>query len=102
MSERPYRVFIRLNQVEFDKLNLLVQQSGLAREAVMRNLILNRRMKIPKPVDYYRLANEVNKIGVNLNQIAHIANTDRRVSPDSIAQCHRLQNELMEIVSKET
>ena len=43
---------------------------------------------------YHELANEVNKIGVNINQIAKIANETRGVSPQSI---DHLQQEVEKI-----
>lgn len=43
---------------------------------------------------YHELANEVNKIGVNINQIARIANETRCISPPQI---DRLQQEVEQI-----
>lgn len=43
---------------------------------------------------YHELANEVNKIGVNINQIARIANETRGISPSRI---DRLQQEVEQI-----
>lgn len=98
MLRRPFRVNVRLNQAEFDRLHLLTNQTGMSREAVMRYLILNRKLSIPKPVDYYRVANEVNRIGVNINQIAHIANAERHILPENIERCSQLLQGLVELV----
>lgn len=43
---------------------------------------------------YHELAGEVNKIGVNINQIARMANETRSVSPQQI---NRLQQEVEQI-----
>lgn len=43
---------------------------------------------------YHELAGEVNKIGVNINQIARIANETRGISP---SQIDRLQQEVEQI-----
>ena len=43
---------------------------------------------------YHELANEVNKIGVNINQIAKVANETRGISPQSIDQ---LQQEVEKV-----
>ena len=50
------------------------------------------------PDDYYRLLHEINAIGVNINQIAHIANSKRCISSDRIEYAVQLVDKIMEKV----
>ena len=49
---------------------------------------------------FYSVANELNRIGTNINQIAKIANTSRSIYKDDIAELQETMKELSEIVHK--
>ena len=49
---------------------------------------------------FYSVANELNRIGTNINQIAKIANTSRSIYKDDIAEIQEDMKELSEIVHK--
>ena len=99
---RQIRWRTRVDEVENAVLEKKYARSRgkVSKEEFVRQLLLNGFVRLPPDVDYYTLANEVNKIGVNINQIAKIANTDNRISPDSIAQVSRLQNEIIILVKE--
>lgn len=72
--KRSYAFVLRLNKQEYDKLESLVKESGQPREEYIRSLI-NGLTPIPAlPIDFYKMIQELNAIGNNLNQISRKAN----------------------------
>ena len=47
---------------------------------------------------YHELAGEVNKIGVNINQIAHAVNAAGNISAGNITQLQELMNEIWQLL----
>lgn len=77
MRKRNIEIILRLNQSEFDTLERKVKQSGLSREAYLRQIIQGKIPKNAPPPDYYSMMKELHKIGNNLNQLAlkaHVLN----------------------------
>ena len=60
---------IRLNDDELSLLNDRVIKSGYSRERYIRSLISGIVPKEKPPLEYHKLINEFNHIGVNLNQL---------------------------------
>ena len=63
------------------------------KSAFMGNIIRPR-----PPDEYVKLLREINAIGNNINQIAHIANAEQRISESKINEVMHLQNEIMRMV----
>ncbi len=99
---RQIRWVTRVDEAENATLEKKFAKAGgkVGKEEYVRQMLLNGFVRLPPDVDYYTLANEVNKIGVNINQIAKIANSDGRISPDSIAQVLRMQGEVISLVKE--
>ena len=72
-------------------LNLKVKKSKMSREEFVRECIKNVTVKEPPSLDYYRLINEFNRIGTNLNQLTKLAHVSTKL-PD-----HQLENTLDEL-----
>ena len=72
--KRNHEIKVRLNDDEFNDLNGKVIKSKLSRRCFSKSLI-----KEPPDLDYFRLKNEFNHIGNNLNQIAKSLNTYEQV-----------------------
>ena len=53
------------------------------------------QLRARPPDTYYKLLKEINAIGVNINQIAHIANYERTISEDKINYLTKLLDEIM-------
>ena len=100
MRLRNHRWWTRLDDAENRIAENLLQKTTLSKEILIRQLLLQGYVKENPPVDYLRLIAEVNKIGVNINQIARIANADERISPDSIQEIKRLQKTLLKTVKE--
>lgn len=75
MRRRNIAVLFRLTPKEAEHLDAKVKQSGLSREAYLRQLISGVVPKDAPPPDYYAMMKELYRIGNNLNQIAQKAHT---------------------------
>lgn len=73
MRKRNIEIIFRLNEFEAEALERKVKQSGLSREAYLRQIIKGLVPKNTPPPDYYLMMKELHKIGNNLNQIAQKA-----------------------------
>lgn len=73
MRKRNIEIIFRLNESEAEALERKVKQSGLSREAYLRQIIKGIVPKNTPPPDYYSMMKELHKIGNNLNQIAQKA-----------------------------
>lgn len=82
---------VRMNEEEMEDLNLKVKKSKMSREEFVRLCIKNMTVKEPPSLDYYRLINEFNRIGTNLNQLTKLAHVSTKL-PD-----HQLENILNEL-----
>ena len=70
MRERNIEFHLRLNDIENDKLEELAIQSKLSKSDIIRKLILENEIKEKPDKEFYKVMNELSKIGINLNQIA--------------------------------
>ena len=73
--KRNHEIKIRFNDDEFKILNNKLERTSLSREAFSRACILGKEIKVPPDLEYYKLKNEFNHIGNNLNQIAKSLNS---------------------------
>lgn len=82
--KRNHEIKIRFNDNEFKILNNKLEKTSLSREAFSRACILGKEIKVPPDLEYYKLKNEFNHIGNNLNQIARTLNNRQEISPKII------------------
>lgn len=75
MRERNIEFHLRLNDIENDKLEELAMQSKLSKSDIIRKLILENEIKEKPDKEFYKVMNELSKIGINLNQIATKVNS---------------------------
>ncbi|RAS77456.1 plasmid mobilization relaxosome protein MobC [Priestia endophytica] len=97
---------IRLDDLEENKLMQLMEQHNMKKTELVRSLIMNAKLKPPlidKTVglqlleDIRRVGTEVNKMGVNVNQIAKHLN--QQGLKDEHAE--RLNNTLFQMVKEQ-
>ena len=99
--KKTKEIKVRLSEEELHHLNLLVEQSGLSREAYIRSLF---RGVIPsnKPSDeFVEVIKQLRAIGNNINQLSMIAH--KIGSIDVMKYKHdyeRLQEQIQEIFKK--
>lgn len=82
MRKRNIRIQIRLNDIEYAKLQDDISKSNITISDYIRKLILEERIKEKPGYEFYEVMKQLSKIGVNLNQIAHKANAINEIDKD--------------------
>jgi hypothetical protein len=101
-EQRASRLAVRLTPAELKTFNDLVRASGLGRSDYVRQAVLEGRVIVHKTgtADPALIA-ELNRIGVNLNQLTRTANTVGRVPPDLDRLCRVIEGVVMKAVVQE-
>lgn len=93
MRKRNKRIHIYLTDLELDTLIRKQRLSGLSREAFCRKVLNDVEVKQGPSLEIAMLIKELNKIGVNINQIATKANAIGFVDiPNLKIELERLDN----------
>jgi len=96
-------ISFRLSEDEKEKVKQMAKDFGLSVSDYLRLQILNspqlRRKKI-QCREYEQLLREINKIGVNLNQIARYCNYKRDIDIAVLEALSRIEDELLKIVEQ--
>ena len=74
MNEEPYKICLRLNADEAQKLIMNAKTCGLTRTAYLRRLLNGYDLKPRPSAEMEALRTEIHQIGNNINQIARKAN----------------------------
>ena len=98
LRSRQNGVLIYLSDTEKQHLVKQAALAGVNVGAFIRKLIMGKEIRPHPPDEYVRLLREINAIGNNINQIAHIANAERHISKDKIEEVLNLQNDIMRLV----
>ena len=96
--ERNTAVLVRLSQKEKEHLKAQAASCALKMEPYIRKLIMGSVIRPRPPDEYVKLLREINAVGNNINQIAHIANAERHISADKIEEVLKMQDEIMRLV----
>ena len=96
--DRNTAVLVRLSEKEKEHLKSQAAACALKMEPYIRKLIIGKEVRPRPPDEYIKLLREINAIGNNINQIAHIANAEQRISENKINEVLHLQNEIMRMV----
>ena len=96
--DRNTAVLVRLSPKEKEHLRAQAAACALKMEPYIRKLIMGNIIRPRLPDEYVRLLREINAIGNNINQIAHIANAERHISKDKVEEVLNLQNDIMRLV----
>ena len=75
-----------------------LSKSGLTMTAVITKLIMGYQIQPLKTEELLRIYKELNHIGGNINQIAHIANSERHITNDKINEAAKLMNDIWSCV----
>ena len=103
MNEEPYKICLRLNADEAQKLITNAKACGLTRTAYLRRLLNGYDLKPRPSAELEALRTEIHQIGNNINQIARKANAGFASREEttrerygcwtrSMVYCMRLQN----------
>lgn len=93
--KREHRMTVRLNGDEYTKVLSKIERSGLSKQEYILSSILNKKIQERLNVDYFKLINEVNHVGTNLNQIARKLNSNESILKDEIIQNQLLINQVL-------
>lgn len=96
--DRNTAVLVRLSEKEKEHLKSQAAACALKMEPYIRKLIMGKEVRPRPPDEYVKLLREINAIGNNINQIAHIANAEQHISESKINEVLHLQNEIMRMV----
>ena len=96
--DRTTAVLVRLSEKEKEHLKSQAAACALKMEPYIRKLIMGKEVRPRPPDEYVKLLREINAIGNNINQIAHIANAEQHISESKINEVLHLQNEVMRMV----
>ena len=96
--DRTTAVLVRLSEKEKEHLKSQAAACALKMEPYIRKLIMGKEVRPRPPDEYVKLLREINAIGNNINQIAHIANAEQKISESKINEVLHLQNEIMRMV----
>lgn len=78
-----------LNEEESKALTDLREKSGLSASALFRKFLFSEPIRERPNVDFIKLTQEINDIGVNFNQLVHKANTAGFVTQEDLKETQR-------------
>lgn len=79
MRKRTVLKQVWLSREEHTRLRLKAINVGLSESSLIRCLINDFEPKEKPPPEFYEFINEINRIGTNINQIAHVANMTEKI-----------------------
>lgn len=98
--ERNRKVTVRLSEEELRRLRELVDESGWSQEAYLRALIEGAVPAPRPPPDFRTMTIELRRIGVNLNQIARIANATGSIDAKACSDARQKLEESLSAIVK--
>lgn len=108
--EGSTRVFVDLTPATEKKLSLLMERSGLKSSKVLNNLINKSKLPsdysfLPAKKELHLLRLEVQKIGININQVAKKINSEKTLNRDIVIesylqQIYKQEKKLIELSDK--
>lgn len=91
---RNKQILLRVTEREMELINKKVNVSGFSREKYLRTMAIEGRIFKQDLESIRMLAAEIKKIGVNINQIAKIANETGSVESDLTDDLKRQMEEI--------
>lgn len=74
---------IQLSRYEADLLHKLAWDTGSSEVEVIRSMLMKYRIPEKPDERFYKCMEDIRKIGVNINQIAHVANATGVIEADA-------------------
>lgn len=97
-KDKTDRIFIRVSPTEKKKIEEKAKQVNRTVAGYLLSLSESRRI-----IDTTKMASlivEIRKIGVNINQIAAVANTQKFVNREMLSKVHQDKKEIIELLQK--
>ena len=98
MKDKQKQISCRVSDEVWEKLQKLKKDSGLTMTAIISKLIMGYDIQPLNTDELLRIYKELNHIGNNINQIAHIANCEKHLSADKINEADELMDKVWECV----
>lgn len=99
--KRPVQKLIRLTEEENRFISTKVAESGMTNfNTFARIMLIMGEVNILKFEELKELRKEINRIGVNINQVAKKVNEDNQASLNELGQILELQKHLKDTVSQ--
>ena len=98
--KRPHSVNLKLNDYEDDMLRLKAAKTGKNKSEYLRELICASCPVEAPPKKFYKACNELNKIGVNINQIAARANSNPYIDKSDVEIIKGMADEIFDRLSE--
>ena len=93
--KRKHRMTCRLNDDEYERVLIKISKSGLSKQEYILSSLMNKKISEKLDLDFYKLINEINHVGNNLNQISRILNSKNPVLENEILENQRMINEVL-------
>ena len=84
MRRRTIKKNFWFNFEENRQLEYLSEISNLSESSVIRKLLFETEIKENAPKEFYEAIDKINKIGVNINQLAHVANATGNIYEEQL------------------
>lgn len=98
MLKRTQPFLFKMTTGEYLQLKRTAKMAGLSVAGLIRKCCLtNDRIVVIDRNVIGKIYAELNRIGNNVNQIAHIANTDKRIAPESIRRIEQYMDEIKRV-----
>lgn len=101
MRNRNIRIQVRLNDIEYSKLISDIEKEKTTLSKHIRKLIIGSKLKEKPDKEFYKVMNELSRIGNNLNQIARVANEENIVNSEEYWKQSKIWNKFMKKVTME-
>ena len=98
MNEEPYKICLRLNADEAQKLITNAKACGLTRTAYLRRLLNGYDLKPRPSAELEALRTEIHQIGNNINQIARMANTNVFISKSDVQEVNEQLKQIQRLL----
>ena len=99
MSDHKYKQYLLwMNKEESDTLDILCQKTGLSKASLLRRLILSNPIRERPNVDFLKLTDEINQIGVNFNQLVRKVNTIGVASESDLREVKRTYQQVYRLM----
>ena len=82
---------VRCTESEHDAIKARAAQTGLALSEFVRRMTLDGRITVQENQFDFHMVDQLRRIGINLNQIARVANSTGEVSPALETVCVKLE-----------
>ena len=93
--KRNHRMTCRLNDDEYERVLIKISKSGLSKQEYILSSLLNKKINEKLDLDFYKLINEINHVGNNLNQISRALNSKNPIIEKEILENQRMINEVL-------